>query len=443
MLKLYNTLTRKKEAFKPLHDKEAMMYSCGPTVYNYAHIGNFRTYIFNDILKRSLLFLGFKVSHVMNITDVDDKTIRASKENKESLKDFTRKYEKIFLDDLNELNIMKPTYVLRATETIPEMVELVEKLIEKGYAYKTSDGIYFSISKFKDYGKLAKLERMKNVKERIKSDEYDKEDPKDFALWKFWTPEDGDVFWNTEIGKGRPGWHLECSAMSMKIFGSTLDIHTGAVDLIFPHHTNEIAQSEAATGKKFVKYWLHGGFLIMKDEKMSKSLGNILFMKDLKSEGFKPLHYRYFCLTTHYRSPLMFSVENLEAAKNSYERMRNIAKSLKDDEKTNKEYLKKFEDAVNDDLDMPKALSIAWSLLRDDKAEGKLHTLKMMDNVFGLMLFEEEKIEIPDEVKKLLDEREKARKAKDWKKSDSIRDKIKKLGFQVNDTPEGQKTVKI
>jgi cysteinyl-tRNA synthetase len=443
MLKLYNTLSRKKEDFKPLHAKEVRMYSCGPTVYNYAHIGNFRTYIFNDILKRSLLFLGYKVSHVMNITDVDDKTIKASREEKTILKDFTKKYEKIFFDDMDELNIMKPTYVLRATESIPEMVELIKVLIEKGYAYKTSDGIYFSISKFKDYGKLARIERMKNVKERVNADNYDKENPKDFALWKFYNPEDGDVFWNTEIGKGRPGWHIECSAMSMKILGSTLDIHTGAVDLIFPHHTNEIAQSEAATGKKFVKYWLHGGFLIMKEEKMSKSLGNILYMKDLKSCGFKPLHYRYFCLTTHYRSPLIFSMENLESAKNSYERMKNIAMGLKDDGKTNKEYLKKFEDAINNDLDMPKALSTAWNLLRDEKAEGKLQTIRIMDEVFGLKLLEKEKIKIPDEIQNMIEEREKARKAKDWKKSDKIRENVKKMGFWIDDTAEGPKIQKL
>ena len=248
-LKIYNTLTREKQEFKPIHKGSVGIYSCGPTVYNYAHIGNLRTYIFNDVLKRSLIFLGFKVDHVMNITDVDDKTIRESKNHGMKLKSFTQKYEKIFFSDLNELNILKPNHILRATESISAMVRIIKVLLEKGYAYKTSYGIYFSISKFKDYGKLARLKKVRKTKERIDKDEYDKKNLRDFALWKFWTSEDGEVFWDTEIGKGRPGWHIECSAMSMKILGDNFDIHTGASDLIFPHHTNEIAQSEAATGK--------------------------------------------------------------------------------------------------------------------------------------------------------------------------------------------------
>lgn len=439
MLTLYNTLTRKKEEFKPLQKGKASMYSCGPTAYNYAHIGNLRTYVFNDILKRALEFSGYKVEHVMNVTDVDDKTIKASQKEKISLKELTRKYEKIFFDDLDKLNIIKPNHILRATESINDMVKLIKILMEKGYAYKTSDGIYFSISKFKDYGKLAQLEKIKKTKERIKGDEYDKENARDFALWKFYTKEDGDVFWNTEIGKGRPGWHIECSAMSMKILGKTIDIHIGATDLIFPHHTNEIAQSEAATGKQFVKYWLHGGFLTMKEGKMSKSLGNVLYLKDLLEKNFLPLHYRYLCMTTHYRSPLLFSMENLESAKNSYERLKNIISEIKNDNKTNKKYLDEFEKAINDDLDMPKSLSILWNLIRDEKAEGKINTIKKMDRVFGLDLMKKEKIDIPSEVKKLAEEREKARQNKDWKKSDELRNKIKKLGYIVEDSEEGYK----
>jgi cysteinyl-tRNA synthetase len=443
MLNLYNTLSRKKEAFKPLKDKEVGMYSCGPTVYNYAHIGNLRTYIFNDILKRSLLSLGYKVRHVMNMTDVDDKTINASQKENISLKQLTRKYEKIFLNDLHELNIIEPGIIARATEHIDDMVEIVRMLLKKGYAYKASDGIYFSISKFKNYGKLAQLEKIKKTVSRISNDEYDKENVRDFALWKFWTKEDGDVFWETDIGKGRPGWHLECSAMSMKYLGSTFDIHTGATDLIFPHHTNEIAQSEGATGKQFVRYWLHGGFLTMKEGKMAKSLGNVIYLKDLQEKGFLPLHYRYLCTTTHYRSPLLFSTENLESAKNSYERLKNIIASLKDDKKINEEYLKKFEEAINDDLDMPKALQALWELLRDEKAKGKLQAVKKMDEVFGLKLLEKEKIDVPSEIQKLVDEREKARKEKDWKKSDMLREKVKKSGFWINDTQEGPKITKL
>ena len=353
-LKLYNTLTRKKESFKPLSDKEVKMYSCGPTVYNYAHIGNLRTYVFNDLLKRILIFLGYKVNHVMNLTDVDDKTIKGSLKEKMPLKKFTEKYTKIFFDDLHQLNIIDPTHTLKATETIDEMVDLIKTLMKKGYAYKTNDGIYFSISKFKGYGKLAQLDKIKekDKQERVKNDEYEKENAQDFALWKFWNGDDGDVFWNTEIGKGRPGWHIECSAMSMKVFGPCLDIHTGAVDLIFPHHTNEIAQSEAATGKPFVKYWLHGGFLTMNEGKMSKSIGNVVYLQTLIDQGFKPLDYRYMCLTAQYRMPLSFNPDILISAKNSYDRLKKIISEIKDDGKTNEKYLKEFSKAVEDDLNL-------------------------------------------------------------------------------------------
>jgi cysteinyl-tRNA synthetase len=436
-LKLYNTLTRKKEAFKPLKDKQVGFYSCGPTVYNYAHIGNLRTYLFNDILKRSLVFLGYDTKQVMNITDIDDKTIRGSIKEGLSLKDFTRKYEKIFFEDLKELNINKPDYVLRATENIQEMVSMIKILMDKGYAYKTSDGIYFSIKKFKNYGKLAKLEKIKDTKERISNDEYDKENAHDFALWKFYTPEDGDVFWDTEIGKGRPGWHIECSAMSTKILGDTLDIHTGAIDLIFPHHTNEIAQSEAATGKKFVNYWLHAGFLTMKEGKMSKSLGNVAYLKNLKEKGYSPMDYRYMCLTTHYRAELQFFDENLDSAKNAYTRLKNICAELKDDGKINEKYISEFKKALEDDIEMPKALAVLWKLVRDKEADGKYQTIKKMDEVFGLKLLEKEKIEVPSEVKKLAEQRWEAKKKKDFKKADEIREKVSKLGFAIMDNPDG------
>jgi cysteinyl-tRNA synthetase len=443
MLKLYNTLTRKKETFKPLEKGKAGMYSCGPTVYNYAHIGNLRNYVFNDILKRVLLYNKFRVLQVMNMTDVDDKTIKKSKEENTSLKELTRKYEDAFLRDLKELNILMPEIKSRATEHIKEMVELIKKLLEKGYAYKADDGIYFSVSKFKNYGNLANLEKRKAGKSRIKNDEYDKENIQDFALWKFWTEDDGEIFWETEIGKGRPGWHIECSAMSMKYLGETFDIHTGAIDLIFPHHTNEIAQSEAATGKKFVNYWIHGGFLTMKEGKMAKSLGNAYYLKDLKEKGYSALDYRYLLLTSHYRSPLLFSFENLESAKNSLDRLKNIIQELEDDGKENKTYLEEFGKAINDDLDMPKALQVLWKLVRDEKALGKLGTIKKMDEVFGLSLLEKEKIEIPEEIKKLAEEREKVRKNKDWKKSDEIREKIKKKGFLIDDTDSGYKIRKV
>jgi len=451
MLKVFNTLTRKKEEFKPIHKGKVGFYSCGPSVYNYAHIGNLRTYIFNDILKRSLGFLGMKVNHVMNVTDVDDKTIKGSVTEGESLKDFTRKYEKIFFDDLNELNIIKPTHVLRATESIDDMVKLIKILLEKGIAYKTSDGIYFSIKKSKGYGKLAQLDKIKARKERVKADEYDKDNAQDFALWKFWSEEDGDVYWETEIGKGRPGWHIECSAMSMKILGERLDIHTGAIDLIFPHHTNEIAQSEAVTGKQFVKYWLHGAFLTMKEGKMSKSIGNILTLKNLKEEGYSPLHYRYLCLLTHYRSPLVFSYENLDAAKITFERLkRKIIELKKEEHKGNDEtekYYKEFKEAIEDDLNVPQAVQIFNRALDDFDfdVKKKIKLLEKFDEVLGLGItdMKEEKLEVGAEVKDLVREREEARKKKDWKRSDVLRGLIKERGFLIEDKADGPKLTRI
>jgi len=450
-LKLFNTLTRKKEVFKPLVDKQVGFYSCGPTVYNYAHIGNHRTNIFNDILKRILAYNGYKVTHVMNITDVDDKTIKGSKKEGITLKELTRKYEDIFFQDLSELNIIKPTKILRATESIKEMVALIKNLLEKGYAYKTSDGIYFSISKSKGYGKLAQLEKTKKSKSRILSDEYDKSNPQDFALWKFWTEEDGPVFWETEIGKGRPGWHIECSAMSMKVLGPQLDIHTGAIDLIFPHHTNEIAQSEAATGKKFVKYWLHPGFLTLAESKMSKSLGNIWTLKEVKEKGFEPIHYRYLCLQVHYRKPLSFSLDNLDAAKNAYEKIKRKIIELKNQEHkaqdSTKEYEAKFEKAINDDLNVPQALQVFLSALDDFNFEPKkkIILLEKFDEVLGLGIKEmkEEKLDIPEEVMKLVESRERLRKAKLWAESDIIRQRILERGYKIEDKLDGPRIEKV
>lgn len=451
MLKLYNTLTRKKEAFKPLRDKKVGMYSCGPTVYNYAHIGNLRTYIFNDLLERSLKYLGFKIKRAMNITDVDDKTIKKSQKENVSLKKLTRKYENIFFQDLKELNIEKPDYILRATESIPEMISLIEKLLKKGYAYKTSDGIYFSISKFKNYGELAHLKKLNETKSRIKSDEYDKTAPRDFALWKFYTPEDGSVFWDAPFGRGRPGWHIECSAMSMKIFGPQIDIHTGAIDLIFPHHTNEIAQSESATGKKFVKYWMHGGFLTMKEGKMSKSLGNILTLKDLEKQGFSPMDYRYLCLLTHYRSPLVFSIENLKSAKTAYERIKKkiikLKKETKKGEDFTAKYKNQFDKTIEDDLNIPKAVQIFHQALDNPNFDNKkkLKLLKTFDKILGLKIDEmkKKKINIPRKISALIEKREQARKNKDFKTADALRDEIKALGFSLEDTPKGVKAAKI
>lgn len=443
MLQLYNTLTRKKEPFKPLKGKKVGMYSCGPTVYNYAHIGNLRTYIFNDILKRSLDFLGYSIKHVMNITDVDDKTIMASQKNEMSLKEFTKKYEKLFLEDLENLNIKKPTRILRATENIKEMIKLIEKLLDKKIAYKTTDGIYFEIKKFKDYNKLARLPKAPRTKSRIKSDEYNKQNAQDFALWKFHTKSDGENFWKAKFGNGRPGWHIECSAMSMKVLGSSFDIHTGASDLIFPHHTNEIAQSESYSRKKFVKYWLHAGFLTMSEGKMSKSQGNFLTLNNLIEKGFSPLDYRYLALTTHYREQLLFSMQNLNSSKNAYQRAKNICLEIKNDRKTNKAYLDKFKIALEDDLNTSKAIQILWKLLRDKKAKGKYLTIKKMDTVLGLDLLKKSRVVIPKKITLLAREREIARKQKQWERADELRTKIQSLGYQIDDTPQGTKIKKL
>lgn len=448
---LYNTLTRKKELFKPIKAGRVGMYSCGPTVYWYQHIGNLRTMLMNDLIKRIFQHANYKVSHVMNITDVDDKTIKASKNENILLKELTKKYEDIFVKDLISLNIIMPSVLIRAADSINEMVKLIKILLKKGYAYNASDGIYFSIDKFKHYGELAQIKKIKKTKARIVSDSYDKSDVRDFALWKFYKKDDGDIFWETEIGRGRPGWHIECSAMSLTKLGKTFDIHTGAIDLIFPHHTNEIAQSEAATGKKFVNYWIHGGFLTMKELKMSKSLGNILTLSELIKQGYSPMHFRYFCLQTHYRKPLSFSFENLDAAKAAYEKIKRKIIQLKKEKHKgadkSREYEKQFHNAVYDDLNIPEALQAIWKLLDDEAfdSEKKLSLLNHFDSIFGLDIgkMKEEKINVPKEVKKLVDSRERLRKEKLWAEADIIRERIKEHGFSLQDTPEGPKLEKI
>ena len=450
----YNTLKRKKELFKPIKKGRVGIYSCGPTVYNYAHIGNLRTYIFNDILKRILLFNGYEVKHVMNITDIDDKIIKKISEEGVSLQELTHKYEKRLFENLAELNIIMPDIKPRATEHIHEMAELIKKLLQKGYAYKTDDGIYYAVSKFKKYGRLSNL-KLKNLKQtaRVQSDTYEKEQANDFALWKFWQERDGDISWKTDLGRGRPGWHIECSAMSMRYLGNHFDIHTGAIDLIFPHHENEIAQSEAATGKKFVNYWLHAGFLKVAEGKMSKSLGNIITLDEIKENGFKPLDYRYLCLTTHYRSELAFTLENLQNAKNSCQNMKNRVHEIKRNldvtgirSQNVQEYRQKFLALINDDLDMPKALALMHTLLKDDnlKNSEKYSLILDFDKVFGLQLDKEEKTAaIPEEIKKLAADREKARTAGMWQVADSLREKINSLGFSVDDTSNGPEIRKI
>ena len=453
MLKLYNTLTRKKEEFKPIKKGEVGMYTCGPTVYWYQHIGNLRSYIFADILKRVLLWKGYKVKQVMNVTDVghltsdadegEDKMEKAAAKEKKSAKEIADYYWKIFREDFKKLNISEPDIWCKATEHIKEQIELIKKLEKKGYTYKTSDGIYFNTLKLKDYGKLARLKIEKlEAGKRIAVGE--KKNKTDFALWKFSKEgEKRQQEWGSPFGVGFPGWHIECSAMSMKYLGEHFDIHTGGEDHIPIHHTNEIAQSEAATGKKFVNYWLHGAFLTFKGEKVSKSKGGLYTISELEEKGFSPLAYRYFTFTAHYKTPLNFSIENLKQAQQAYKRLKNIVSEIKDDKQINQKYLDKFEFVINNDLDLPSALAVLWELVRDKKAKGKYRTIEKIDEVFGLNLLKKDKQEVPKEILKLAEEREKARKETNFELADKLREELKKKGWQVEDTEKGSKVKKI
>ena len=329
----FNTLTRKKEVFKPLDEGKVKIYTCGPTVYDFAHIGNFRAFLFEDLLKRWLIQRGFKVTHVMNLTDIDDKTIKGSQTQKVPLRQFTEFYVKAFFEDIKALNIQPADVYPKATDHIPEMVALIKTLMAKGIAYKGEDGsIYYAISKFPDYGKLSKIKPAElKAGARVSQDEYTKEEAQDFAVWKAWTLEDGDVFWETELGKGRPGWHIECTAMSLRYLGETLDIHAGGVDLIFPHHENEIAQSESLTGKLFSRFWLHAEFLMVEGQKMSKSLGNYYTLRDLVAKGHAPEAIRYLLASVPYRKSLNFTMDGLKAAAVAIDRLRNFKLRLETD----------------------------------------------------------------------------------------------------------------
>ena len=465
-LQFHNTLTRKTEPFKPLKGKKVGLYSCGPTVYNYPHIGNYRAYVFVDLLKRYLLYRGYKVKHVMNITDVDDKTIRDSQKEGISLTEFTKRYEKAFFEDLKSLNILPANDYPKATNYIKEMVAITKSLLKNGLAYRGTDGsIYYAISKFKDYGKLANLDIKKlktGASGRVKTDEYDKEQVQDFALWKAWTPDDGKVFWETEISKGRPGWHIECSAMSMEYLGKTFDIHCGGIDLIFPHHQNEIAQSEGSTGKQFVKYWLHNEWLLVDGQKMSKSLGNFYTLRDVLAKGHSPVAVRYLLLSTHYRQQLNFTFDGVEAAKNSVERLQELVRKLKDakqgrhDEEISllvAEARKKFVEAMDDDLSVSEALASLFDFAKDmnklletgiskQDAEEALEFLEDANEIIAVIDFTEE-IELTEEQKNMVDERERLRKQKNFAEADVIRQKLKEQGIILDDTSGGVKVKKL
>ncbi len=452
-LKLYNTLSRKKEIFKPLEKGKVKMYECGPTVYSYPHIGNMLRYIFGDILTRTLIFNKYEVKRVMNVTDVghltedsdigEDKMEKSAVREGKTAKQIANFYWSAFKEDFKRLNILEPDIWCKATEHIEEQINLIEKLEKRQVTYRTSDGIYFDSSKFLEYGKLSgnKQENL-DAGKRITLKE--KKNMSDFALWKFSFPENKrQQEWDSPWGRGFPGWHIECSAMSMKYLGETIDIHTGGVDNIFPHHENEIAQSEVATGKHFVNYWLHNGFLTFKGEKVSKSKGGLYTLGELEKKGFLPLSYRYLCLNTSYRKPLDFSMEALENAQNSFKRLKNAVSQIQEDEKINKEYLEGFTQSINDDLNSPKALAVLWELIRDENAIGKYQTIKQMDEVLGLNLFEKEELTVPSEIRDIAEERQKTRRNKDWKKSDELREILKKKGWLVKDIKEKYELDKI
>lgn len=458
-MKLFNTLARKKEEFKPIKDKEVGFYACGPTVYNFAHIGNLRAYLFEDALRRILEFNGYGIKHGMNITDVghlvgdgdlgEDKIeVGAKREGRHPL-EIARQFESAFFDNLKDLNIELPEKIVRATESIPEQIDLIKILVEKGYTYQDEAAIYFDTLKLPDYGKLSgqKVEdKLVGAREDVVVDPR-KRNPQDFVLWFFLKGryKDHILHWPSPWGEGFPGWHIECSAISRSILGQPFDIHTGGVDHIGTHHTNEIAQSEAAFGVPLANYWLHSEHLMVDSKKMSKSLGNVYTLKDLKEKGFDPLDFRYYVLGAHYRTVMNFTWEGLQSAKNTRERLNRIVAEIKtDQQKINQQYIDKFKEKVSDDLDTPCGLAVMWEMLRDDKvsAAEKFGSILEMDKVLGLKLNEEKKIEIPAEIQKLVADRDLARKNKDYTKADQIRDELLEKGWKIEDKDGESKIVK-
>ncbi len=459
---LYNTLTRKKEEFKPLCEGKAGMYTCGPTVYNYAHIGNLRSYIFADILRRTLRYGGYDVKQVMNVTDVghltsdgdggDDKLDAQAKKSGESIWDIARYYEKIFFEDLDKLNIEQPAIKCRATEHIDDMIALVQKLWDKGYAYETAQAVYYDISKFPTYTQLSRQnleDKLTAVRDEVNEDP-EKKHSADFALWfkRVGRFANHIMHWDSPWGDGFPGWHAECSAMSMKYLGETLDIHTGGEDHIWVHHPNEIAQSEGATGKKFVNYWLHGAFLVVDGaSKMSKSSGNFLRVQTLIDEGYDPLAYRFMCFSAHYRAKLKFSWESLDAAASAYNNLKDFvarAKQLSDGEEGEwvKAYRDAFAAAIFDDLNMPKAMADVFEMIREAEQRKDYNVLDALfdfDKVLGLSLkdYAESATESDDEIDALIAERNEARAAKNWARADEIRDILNEKGIVIEDSAQG------
>lgn len=455
-LKLYNTLSRKKEVFKALNAGRVGLYTCGPTVYNFAHLGNLRTHLFEDVLRRVLEYGGYRVRQVMNITDVDDKIIRDAHAAGKSIFEFVAPYEKAFFEDLARLNIQPAWKYPKATEHIPGMISIIKKLIKNGLAYEADGSVYFSIRNFKNYGALSRLNARKlKIGDRVDRDEYAKDDIQDFALWKAKRGAD-EPSWPSPWGEGRPGWHIECSAMSMKYLGKTFDIHGGGVDLIFPHHENEIAQSEGATGKKFAAFFIEGEHLLVDGKKMSKSLGTTHTLRDLAAKNHSPLAMRYLVLTAHYRSQLNFTWESLGAAEHSLERLYEFVRELHDTSPRKKlkknrtspallaRVQKHFTLAISDDLDTPRALAAVWSFIRAYRknterygARAVLELFLDFDRVLGLGLKDIKSNIIPPGIKKLAVKREEYRRQKNWAKADEIRDRLLAIGFTIEDAADG------
>lgn len=449
-----NTLTRKKDLFKPIDKKEVRIYSCGPTVYKDATIGNMRTSIFQDVLRRVLCYNGYKIKHVMNITDVghlvsdgdegEDKMIKSAREEHKSPKEIAEYYTKLFFDDLKLLNIETPEIVCKATDHIKDMLEYVETLVEKGYAYETSTAIYFDVSKLDKYPILSNLNlEDQKAGARVEVDP-EKRNPYDFALW-IKAPENHLMKWDSPWGPSYPGWHIECSAMGQKYLGEQFDIHTGGIDLIPTHHENEIAQSKGYCGKIPANYWLHGEYLLIDGGKMSKSLGNVYLVKDIIDRGYNPLSFKLFSYSSHYRNKLNFTWEGMDAADKSLERLKNGYKlhlngtDNIEDEVVN-EYEERFHRAINDDLNMPLSMGVVWEVIRYNKKSPKLANLLLkFDEVMGLKIDDEnaKQEDIPEEILKLMEERKIARDNKNWKESDRLRDLIKSKGYEIKDTKDG------
>lgn len=442
---LYNTLARKKEKFVPIRKNQAGLYTCGPTVYDFAHIGNLRTYVFEDILRRALSSAGFSVRHIMNITDVDDKTIEAAAKKGEPLQKFTTRFADFFKADIKKLNILPPKRFAPATAYIKKMIFAVEALIKNKTAYEKDGSVYFKISSFSKYGRLSRLDKRElKIGATVDTEDYDKENPADFVVWKAWQKKDGDVFWDSPWGKGRPGWHLECAIIARAELGDSFDIHAGGVDLIFPHHENEIAEAEALTKKPFAKFWLHGEHLLVDNQKMSKRLKNFYALSDLEERGINPLALRYFYLQAHYRAKLNFTWEALFAAESALLKIYAAAREMPKPKIGCAELENKFKAAIDDDLNTPEALAVLWKLLKSDNpASAKARTLLKFDEVLGLDIkkYLSKKIKPPKEVLKLAEAREKARLEKDWKTADKLRVKIEKLGFEVEDNKNGYRII--